>query len=398
MDALGFDPFALLAIPYDMDVPPSAVQVAYDRLKEVFNAQSPSPFSVRTIRDMNTRLDAAYRALQPENRSATWAALTCMQSWHAAHRGAFARVPLRAFGKDVTYGTNVDGSQLSIAYNSVDIVFLVDCTASMQPVIEGVRMSIEHVIQACRGIVAQMRLQMRLAFVGYRDLWEAPEDMFHIIDFHSLDDADRPPVMPWPSAAAGPSASAAAVAPVMPWPFAAAGPPADGSCRSMDAFCEQLRGVQAKGGADVPENMEGAFMCVLDRLSWFTGTRNHATVFHLTDAPCHSEPGVLHDLVDDHGKRGGVLSALNEMRRRHVRYYLFTIDGESRRCDKMVEAFKSVHTQMTHMSIPRRSMEGGGVPDAIHADFEDELRHHICRTLTDSVSARMSEVGSVAGV
>ena len=64
-------------------------------------------------------------------------------------------------------------------YQDVDLLFMVDCTGSMQPYINQVKDTIRSMSQRLR--CAYPQLKLRLGFLGYRDLWDRHQ--FEILPF-----------------------------------------------------------------------------------------------------------------------------------------------------------------------------------------------------------------------
>lgn len=56
--------------------------------------------------------------------------------------------------------------QIIIDNSNIDVAFLVDCTHSMSPYIDNVKLGIEHVVE---NITNKFESKMKVAFVGYRD-------------------------------------------------------------------------------------------------------------------------------------------------------------------------------------------------------------------------------------
>jgi hypothetical protein len=115
----------------------------------------------------------------------------------------------------------------------VDLVFLLDATSSMHPLIAGAKESIQTVLSRLR--ISNPGLKLRIACVCYRDIGDSPQHI--VLDF--TEDAG--------------------------------------------AFSTLLHDVEAFGGADAAEDIAGALNLACG-LSWTSATR---LIFHIGDAPCH---------------------------------------------------------------------------------------------------------------
>jgi len=85
-----------------------------------------------------------------------------------------------------------------------------------------------------------------------------------------------------------------------------------------------LASLEATGGDDLPEDVNGAFQEALYDMDWMALTRY---IYHLADAPAHGDE--FHDLQDDHPQ--GLSTDLpwetlfSSMRRMNINYYYFIV-------------------------------------------------------------------------
>jgi hypothetical protein len=118
--------------------------------------------------------------------------------------------------------------------NPVDIVFCVDCTASMGPCFTGL---VQHLHDFVAGLQSENKVDYRLRLIEYRDLKIGE--------------------------------------PMIPHDFTT----------DVEEFRSQLRGLSASGGGDEPESTLDAIYTALNS-PWRT-TKCHKSVLVFTDAPSH---------------------------------------------------------------------------------------------------------------
>lgn len=130
---------------------------------------------------------------------------------------------------------------LATVRTTVDLCFLLDVTGSMGDSIAAAK---ERVLALAAGVrVRFAAATFRFAFVGYRDVGDR-DDQFVVLDFTP----------------------------------------------EMDALRAVLDRTAAKGGNDIPENVQGALVKVVE-LGWSGRVK---VLVHIADAPAHSTE--LHDL------------------------------------------------------------------------------------------------------
>ncbi|KAF5831211.1 hypothetical protein DUNSADRAFT_13448 [Dunaliella salina] len=135
------------------------------------------------------------------------------------------------------------------ASKKADFCYLVDITQSQQEVVDMLGTRIH-------GFAAKLRwqyrsLQLRIAFVGYRD--------------HDLPVDQRITVIPF--------------------------------TEDLDGFKQRLAGVFATGGADEPEDVFGGLEAA-GQLDWDASLDTCRQLIHIADAPCHGSE--YHSLLDDY--------------------------------------------------------------------------------------------------
>ena len=119
---------------------------------------------------------------------------------------------------------------------SLDLAFLVDCTCSMGPYLNAIKVNIINFARQIRSMHGEM--SFRLAFVGYRDYYEESK---RLAVFHFNSD---------------------------------------------EAAFEHFVAEQKEGnGHDYPEDVLGG-MNMVDRLDWQSAVR---VLYHIGDAPCHGK-------------------------------------------------------------------------------------------------------------
>ncbi|CAE7572786.1 vwkA [Symbiodinium natans] len=174
-------------------------------------------------------------------------------------------------------------------YQDVDLLFMVDCTGSMQPYIDQVKGTIHHMVRRLKS--AYPKLKLRVGFLGYRDVRDARQ--FEVLDF--TDD--------------------------------------------VEAFARRVANVFARGGADDAEDVAGAL-----RKAVGFGWRRHVRVlFHIADMPCHGREYHGDQVTDNHPSGVGISipQQLLRLRSQKVNYYFGRIKEHT---DKMIRVFnEQVH-------------------------------------------------------
>ena len=125
----------------------------------------------------------------------------------------------------------------------VDLCFVLDCTKSMKDYIRMVMEKAQDIIKTLKSKFGGFSI--RIAVLGYRDFFD--KGRFEILDFRN----------------------------------------------DVEEVKKFLAGIEAIGGDDVAEDVNGAFQKLM-KLSWESATR---VVVHIADAPCHGKD--FHDLKWD---------------------------------------------------------------------------------------------------
>eukprot|EP01050_Picozoa_sp_SAG11_P012865 SAG11_NODE_1460_length_4870_cov_13.894571_2_plen_327_part_00 len=147
-------------------------------------------------------------------------------------------------------GCSAGGRSLQQA-RTADVVFLVDCTASMDPHIQAAAETVSHVLDKISTECGNV--DCRAGIVGYRDHCEAPDLQYDILPL---------------------TADVSAVSDTM------------AALAASGCF----------GGGDGPENVHGGLNEAL-ALDWRADAR---VIIHIADAPCHGKQYHHAGLHDDH--------------------------------------------------------------------------------------------------
>ena len=180
--------------------------------------------------------------------------------------------------------------KLIVDNSTLDVVFLVDCTKSMEPYINQTKGNVEHVVDEIKRVFEN---EVKVAFVGYRDHKDGPN---RVESLPFTDDVDR--------------------------------------------FKDFVSNISASGGKDTPEDVFGGLEAAVN-LGWSSKNR---ILFHVADAPQHGER--FHDLgkycddyfyVDPRGLQ--IENLIEDIKELKVRYLFTKINSST---DKMIEEFNSV--------------------------------------------------------
>ena len=181
--------------------------------------------------------------------------------------------------------------QIIIDNSNIDVAFLVDCTHSMSPYIDNVKLGIEHVVE---NITNKFESKMKVAFVGYRDYRDGRKKIqcFQFTD-------------------------------------------------SIVNFKKNVCKISASGGDDFTEDVLGGLEAAIRKLRW---TSKNKVLFHIADAPHHGSR--FHNLGKeaDHyfDKQPPGLSIeylMKEIRRLNILYLFTKINNTT---DKMIKEFNRV--------------------------------------------------------
>ena len=181
--------------------------------------------------------------------------------------------------------------QIIIDNSSIDVAFLVDCTDSMSPYINNVKLGIEHVVES---ITNMFENKMKVAFVGYRDYRDGRKKI-QCFQF----------------------------------------------TESIANFKKNVSKISAAGGDDFTEDVLGGLEAAIRKLRW---TSKNKVLFHIADAPQHG--GRFHNLgkeADDYfDKQPPGLSIeylIKEIKRLNILYLFTKINNTT---DKMIKEFNRV--------------------------------------------------------
>lgn len=164
--------------------------------------------------------------------------------------------------------------------SSVDMVFMLDCTGSMGPYINSTKNDINTFARKICELHHQINL--RLAFVGYRD---------------HCDGSNRLSVLRF--------------------------------TKSVDDFTSFVSSQSATGGGDSAEDVAGG-LNVVKGLEWESQTR---IVYHICDAPCHGSHYHT-SAIDDNNMNGDpngldIAVILRELQMKNVQYYFGKINDHT---------------------------------------------------------------------
>ena len=232
-------------------------------------------------------------------------------------------------------------------FKGVDVAFLMDCTGSMQPYINGTRDKIVEIMRLMPTINPEAKV--RLGFVGYRD--HCDSERFIKIDFTSAQNVER--------------------------------------------LASDLGKIRADGGGDAPEDIAGGLHMVAHELTWLASTR---LVIHFADAPCHGSQ--YHSFSDSYpgGDPDGKVpeELLKFMCKRRVDYTFVQINPSA--TASMLQKFQAAYDgtvipqikkgTFTVMDLKARSDEF--LPKAIANTIMESIRSSMSRSVHLSASTRRS--------
>ena len=181
--------------------------------------------------------------------------------------------------------------QIIIDNSNIDVAFLVDCTHSMSPYIDNVKLGIEHVVE---NITKKFESKMKVAFVGYRDYRDGRKKIqcFQFTD-------------------------------------------------SIVNFKKNVCKISASGGDDFTEDVLGGLEAAIRKLRW---TSKNKVLFHIADAPHHGSRfhnvGKEADHYFDKQPPGlSIEYLMKEIRRLNILYLFTKINNTT---DKMIKEFNRV--------------------------------------------------------
>lgn len=137
-----------------------------DGVKAVAEAKSAAPGE-----DMKKKLTAAKVAQTTASEKATQV---------AKHLGTSRSAVIGAVKEKITRDFRERIRKMLVAAQSCDLCFVVDCTFSMDSFIKGVKEEIQGIVNELKA--SMEKLQLRLAFVGYRDVKDAVPFVIHGFD------------------------------------------------------------------------------------------------------------------------------------------------------------------------------------------------------------------------
>ncbi|XP_028401291.1 alpha-protein kinase vwkA-like [Dendronephthya gigantea] len=210
---------------------------------------------------------------------------------------------------------------------TVDVCFLIDCTGSMDPYIDQVKLKIDALVAHCKTIFDDLNL--RVAFVGYRDHYDGDrvcDDEERIISLQFTD--------------------------------------------NIANFRSFVSIIKVYGGGDAAEDVFGGLE-EAGNLEWSSPTR---ILFHVTDAPCHGRQyheDVLDDFPngDPRGLNAGDL--LNVLEDKNIAYWFAKITDKT---DKMIAEFRKLlrtPTMLQQVKLESAEQLMFAVADSISSSIRD---------------------------
>ena len=171
----------------------------------------------------------------------------------------------------------------------LDIMFICDCTGSMDPWILAVKNEIKNIIAYI--IENNPFVKIQMSFVGYRDIKD--DKRFEIKDFTN-------------------------------------------NFEALEDFISQIK---AEGGGDYPEDIAGALNQAL-KLSWRNNSAKYCLL--IADAPCHGKKYREEDYEDDYpdGDPYGLTPEflISDLAKKNINLYFIKINNDN---DKMNEIFNN---------------------------------------------------------
>ena len=187
-----------------------------------------------------------------------------------------------------------------------DLCFLMDCTGSMQSYIDEVKEKMFAIVNEIEKSYRQ--LDLRLAFVGYRDFCDEEERLTTV-------------------------------------PFT----------KSVARFVNNVSKKIAMGGGDIPEDVFGGLDAAMG-LNWKADTR---VLIHICDAPCHGSrfhpPGMSDGkghMLDNQGRDLNGLSASNVISRliaMNITYHFYHVSYSN--TQKMINEFNNIGRRLGSMNL-----------------------------------------------
>jgi Mg-chelatase subunit ChlD len=219
----------------------------------------------------------------------------------------------------------------------VQLCFLMDCTASMQPWVDAARDEIQTIIEATHQTYPDAEFEV--AFVGYRDFGDTTP---HVV-----------------------------------LPFT----------RNIDVLREQIRRVHAVGGWDVAEDVAGGLRNAVELFpnSPRTGVRH---IVHIADAPAHGlrfHAPSIPDRYPNGGPDGNEpLRWIREMSRKEVDYTILRINDS---IDTMIDVFHTSYSasQATFRVLDLQTEQRTTTRPPGDASTISVLSPMVSRAVTDSI-------------
>ena len=182
--------------------------------------------------------------------------------------------------------------KLIVNDSTLDVAFLVDCTNSMTPYINTIKIGIEKVVKKIKEMFDN---KIRVGFVGYRDYGDLRKKIL-CLQF----------------------------------------------TENIDEFKKTIGKISASGGGDLAEDVVGGLEVAIYTLRW---SHKNKVLFHIADAPHHGAR--FHDLgleADDHyfdkkSRKDPVENLIKDIRRLKILYLFSKINDTT---DKMIEEFNRV--------------------------------------------------------
>ena len=260
------------------------------------------------------------------------------------------------------------------AAGQLDLAFVVDATGSMGDMLKVVKDTIDNIIVGvCTHV---MNLELRLAFVAYRDVHDGPDGRTQILPFQKI------------------------VAPTLI--SASKGWDKRAMRASLAPFVSFVTGLTATGGRDYPEDIASGLEAA-SALDWQSAGR---LVILSGDAPCHGtrfhsrfsscDPPLFHDEFPNERGMPNIIECLKILQTKDVLIHFLRL---TKYTDQMLEEFNKVLQPPTFTKICHTDC---GVKDAaskpsqtarrMMRTLKEKLPNIVVSTITDTVSVTSSRL------
>ncbi|RYH21600.1 hypothetical protein EON65_20400, partial [archaeon] len=308
---------------------------AFSPDNSVFSGKNPAPNAAKKeIKNpLSTRrmsLTADHEAHMREQEHKRRAALALLMAQREAKQTAVTQEAIKQKREEVAKLLAFLKSQ-----TTMDLVFLTDCTGSMQPHIDDVKDKIGQVEQDLKHLCPDIAL--RLAFVGYRDYrYNAETGVFSESDkqmTRRLDTLDF--------------------------------------TTDVSVFEQHISRIRALGGDDVAEDVLGGLNVVASKGWWESAMR---VLIHIGDAPCHGLQynGGCQDNFPAGDPNGLLpLPILQQLQTDHVKYIFLKLNDST---DNMLQKFNAMVAKGMDVDVPAvgSKKKVDGEDDEVSGDEDDE--------------------------